>query len=305
MRECQIHHNSDKAIYTKGMDKIMADEMQQEELQQENETLDKKQLKAAKKLEKKKKKQKNADDLDGEEETVGGKILVFFVTIIIILIWLAIFAMLIKLDVGGFGSGVLAPVIKDVPYLNKILPDSAVEEVSTEDSQYAYTNLDDAINRIKELEIELADAQNSANSDADYIAELEEKAKELDTYKQNEAAFEQEKEKWYEDVVFSDDAPDISNYKEYYESIDAANAEVLYKQVVEQTLTDEQMDDYVKTYSNMKPKEAAAIFDTMTDNLQLVADILSNLDTQSRADILGKMNSDTAAKVTEIMEPSE
>lgn len=305
MRECQIHHNSDKAIYTKGMDKIMADEMQQEELQQENKTLDKKQLKAAKKLEKKKKKQKNADDLDGEEETVGGKILVFFVTIIIILIWLAIFAMLIKLDVGGFGSGVLAPVIKDVPYLNKILPDSAVEEVSTEDSQYAYTNLDDAINRIKELEIELADAQNSANSDADYIAELEEKAKELDTYKQNEAVFEQEKEKWYEDVVFSDDAPDISNYKEYYESIDAANAEVLYKQVVEQTLTDEQMDDYVKTYSNMKPKEAAAIFDTMTDNLQLVADILSNLDTQSRADILGKMNSDTAAKVTEIMEPSE
>ena len=283
------------------MDEIMAEQKQQEELQQENEVLDKKQLKAAKKLEKKKRKQKNPDDLDGDEETVGGKILVFFVTIIIILIWLAIFAMLIKLDVGGFGSGVLAPVIKDVPYLNKILPDSVTEEISTEDSQYAYTNLDDAINRIKELEIELADAQNSANSDADYIAQLEEKAKELDTYKQNEADFEKEKEKWYEDVVFSEDAPDISNYKEYYESIDAANAEVLYKQVVEQTLT----DDYVKTYSSMKPKEAAAIFDTMTDNLQLVADILSNMDTQSRGDILGKMNSDTAAKVTEIMEPSE
>ena len=243
------------------MDEIMAEQKQQEELQKENEVLDKKQLKAAKKLEKKKRKQKNPDDLDGDEETVGGKILVFFVTIIIILIWLAIFAMLIKLD--------------------------------------------DAINRIKELEIELADAQNSANSDADYITQLEEKAKELDTYKQNEADFEKEKEKWYEDVVFSEDAPDISNYKEYYESIDAANAEVLYKQVVEQTLTDEQMDDYVKTYSSMKPKEAAAIFDTMTDNLQLVADILSNMDTQSRGDILGKMNSDTAAKVTEIMEPSE
>lgn len=38
-----------------------------------------------------------------------------------------------------------------------------------------------------------ADAQNSANSDADYIAQLEEKAKELDTYKQNEADFEKEK----------------------------------------------------------------------------------------------------------------
>ena len=45
------------------------------------------------------------------------------------------------------------------------------------------------------------------------------------------------------------------------------------------------MDDYRKTYSSMKPKEAAAYFDTMTDNLQLV-DILSNMDTQSRGDIL-------------------
>jgi hypothetical protein len=117
------------------MDEIMAEQKQQEELQQENEVLDKKQLKAAKKLEKKKRKQKNPDDLDGDEETVGGKILVFFVTIIIILIWLAIFAMLIKLDVGGFGSGVLAPVIKDVPYLNKILPDSVTEEVSSMHTQ--------------------------------------------------------------------------------------------------------------------------------------------------------------------------
>ena len=55
----------------------------------------------------------------------------------------------------------------------------------------------------------------------------------------------------------------------------------------------------------MKPKEAAAIFATMTDNLNLVAQILENMDAQSRADILGKMNSDTAAKVTEIMNPSE
>ncbi len=31
------------------------------------------------------------------------------------------------------------------------------------------------------------------------------------------------------------------------------------------------MSDYVKAYSQMKPKQAAAIFDTMTDNLELVA----------------------------------
>ena len=68
---------------------------------------------------------------------------------------------------------------------------------------------------------------------------------------------------------------------------------------------DEQLQDYVKTYSSMKPKEAAAIFDSMTDNLLLVADILMQRVASARGDILGKMNSDTAAKVTEIMQPSE
>ena len=72
-----------------------------------------------------------------------------------------------------------------------------------------------------------------------------------------------------------------------------------------QTAEDEQLDDYIKTYSSMKPKEAAAIFDTMTDNLQLVADILDSMDAQSRANILGKMDAATAAKVTAIMEPVE
>jgi len=55
----------------------------------------------------------------------------------------------------------------------------------------------------------------------------------------------------------------------------------------------------------MKPQEAASIFDTMTDNLGLVADILMNMGTQQRADILGKMDATTAAKLTEIMEPSK
>ncbi len=264
----------------------------------------KKAEKERKKMEKKRRKNAGADDLENEEEsTVGGKIVTFFVTVIILLIWLAIVVLLIKWDVGGFGSGVLGPMIKNVPYLNRILPDSVFEELSTEEDGYGYNTIEEAVNRIKELEIELANAQNLSNEDAGHIAELEEKAAELERYKQDEAAFEAIKEKWYEEVVFSDEAPDINNYKEYYESIDPANAEILYKQVVEQSAYDETIQDYVKTYSAMKPKEAAAIFDTMTNDLQLVADILMNMDTQSRADILGKMTAETAAKVTKIMEP--
>ena len=268
---------------------------------------EKKAEKQRKKEEKKLAKQKKAeaDDFEMEEETAGGKVAVFFVTLIIIIVWLAILALLIKWDVGGFGSQVLAPVLKNVPYINKILPDSALEEISTEDSAYAFDSMDEAVAKIKELEIALAEAQSGNTENAEYITQLEAQAQELQKYKEEEAAFEQEKQSFYEDVVFSDVAPDIQEYQKYYESIDPANAEVLYKQVVEQTAADEKIDEYVKTYSSMKPKEAAAIFDTMTNNLKLVAEILENMDAQSRADILGKMTSDTAAKVTEIMKPSE
>ena len=276
---------------------------------EENEevVVDKKAEKQRKKEEKKlaKQKQAEADDFEMEEETAGGKVAVFFVTLIIIIVWLAILALLIKWDVGGFGSQVLAPVLKDVPYVNKILPDSALEEISTEDSAYAFDSMDEAVAKIKELEIALAEAQSGNTENAEYITQLEAQAQELQKYKEDEAAFEQEKQSFYEDVVFSDVAPDIEEYKKYYESIDPANAEVLYKQVVEQTAADEKIDEYVKTYSSMKPKEAAANIDTMTNNLKLVAEILENMDAQSRADILGKMDSNTAAKVTEIMKPSE
>lgn len=271
------------------------------------EVLDKKAAKAKAKMEKKtakaekKKKSGDADDLDTEEETTGSKIAVFFVTLIIIIIWLAIIALLIKWDVGGFGSTVLRPLLKDVPYINKILPDAPEDELSTEESPYS--SLDDAIQQIKSLELKLAEAQNAANENSDYITELEAQAEELQKYKQNEADFEAMREQFYEEVVFSDEAPDIQEYQKYYESIDPANAEILYKQVVEQRQDEEEIEDYVKTYSSMKPKEAAAIFDTMTSDLKLVARILKNMDAQSRADILGKMNSDIAAKVTEIMEP--
>ena len=277
---------------------------------EEKEAIDKKAArkdeKARRKAEKKQMRAElaGADDLDGDEGS-GSKIAVFFVSLIIVIVWLAIIALLIKWDVGGFGSEVLAPVLKDVPYLNRILPDDAVEELSTEDSEYAYSSMADAVERIKELEVQLAEAQNSSNENADYIAQLEAQSEELQRYREEEAEFEAEKQSFYEDVVFSDVAPDIEEYQQYYESIDPANAEVLYQQVVSQTLQEEEITDYVNTYSSMKPKEAAAIFDTMTDNLELVAEILEGMDAESRGAILGQMNTDTAARVTEIMEPSE
>lgn len=252
----------------------------------------------------KKEAKKNGMADEFEEESGGGKAAVVFVTLMIIVIWIAILAVLIHFDVGGFGSTVMQPILKDVPYVNKILPKTEEEETKTkEDSKYPYKTVDEAVAYIKELEKELADAKESNSENDAYVADLEAQAAQWKEYKENEQKFEEEKAKFYKEVVFSDQAPDINEYKEYYESIDPQNAENLYKQVIEQQEKDDDMSDYVKAYSQMKPKQAAAIFDTMTDNLELVAKILSAMKADARGDILGNMNTDTAAKVTKLMEP--
>ena len=276
--------------------------------------MDKKSAKMAEKARRKKEKRnrklakkeakKNGTTDEFEEESGGGKAAVVFVTLMIIVIWIAILAVLIHFDVGGFGSTVMQPILKDVPYVNKILPKTEEEETKTkEDSKYPYKTVDEAVAYIKELEKELADAKESNSENDAYVADLEAQAAQWKEYKDNEQKFEEEKAKFYKEVVFSDQAPDINEYKKYYESIDPQNAENLYKQVVEQQEKDDDMSDYVKAYSQMKPKQAAAIFDTMTDNLELVAKILSAMKADARGDILGNMKTDTAAKVTKLMEP--
>lgn len=286
--------------------------MAEEENLEESVGMDKKAAKKAAKARKKEEKRnrklakkeakKNGTDLEEDEETGGGKVAVVLVTVLIIIIWLAILAVLIRFDVGGFGSTVMQPILKDVPYLNRILPETESEE-KPEDSKYPYKTLDEAIAYIKELEKELADAKESDSKNDAYVADLEAQVAQWKEYKENEAEYEEEKAKFYQEVVFSDNAPDINEYKEYYESINPENAEILYRQVVEQQQEDAEIEDYVKAYSEMKPKEAAEIFNTMTDDLQLVAKILKAMKADSRGDILGNMNKDTAARVTKLMEP--
>ena len=89
----------------------------------------------------------------------------------------------------------------------------------------------------------------------------------------------------------------------YYESMDPATAEALYKQVIIRQQEDELIKNYAQAYSEMKPKEAAEIFEKMTDNLELVAKILWQMDPDARGKILGVMDEEVAAKLTKIMDP--
>lgn len=240
-------------------------------------------------------------DIDDDDE--GFSPSVFFIVVLIVLIWLAILALLVKLDIGGFGSGVLYPILKDVPVINRILPDV----VDTEEYVGEFDNLPDALAEIERLNAvvaELKEAQDAVDEeDSDEVKALKEEIARLRTFEDSQIEFDKLKTEFYEEVVFAENAPTIDQYKAFYESIDPDNAEYLYKQVVRQLEVDSEMKEYVQAYTDMKPKQAAAIFEMMGDNIDLVAKILGQMEPSGRAKILGVMDPEMASKITKIMDP--
>ena len=255
------------------------------------------------KKDKKKVKEKDIEILDDDfgGGTKGGGFSTVVVTMAIILIWLAVFAILIKMDVGHFGSRVLYPAFKDVPVVKYILPE--VQETSEENSGYGYATLAEAVEEIKRLQAQVDEYKDASTADNEVVEELSAEIERLKKFEQNQVEFESEKQRFYEEVVFSDNAPDVTEYQKYYESIEPETAAELYKQVVEQTTTDEKVKEYAKAYGEMKPAQAAKIFESMTDDLELAASILNNIDATQRGKILGAMDSEVAAMLTKVMEP--
>ena len=269
---------------------------------------EKKKLKEERKQQKKEAKQKAKElasqeaELDDDESRPVSTVLI---TLIIVLVWLGILALLIKLDVGGFGSDVLRPLMKDIPVVSMILPEEKMTGAGTteEEDYYGYSSLKEAVEQIKVLEEQLAQAQTAGTTYTEDIESLKAEIDRLKTFEDNQVEFERIKNEFYEEVIYAENGPGAEEYKKYYESMDPTTAEYLYKQVVVQLEESKEVTDYANAYSEMKPKEAAAIFEAMTDNLDLAARILAVMDTQNRGKILGAMDPVVASKITKIMEP--
>lgn len=244
------------------------------------------------------------DDSDLEEEEEGGKKknkkMTLIIAILIVLIWIAIFCLLVKLDVGGFGSSVLKPVLKDVPILNLILPPD-------NDPIYlngtTYKTLEEAVAKINQLEDEIVIYKQKQSENMDKITSLTAENERLKVYESNQLAFEKLRKKFDEEVVYSDNAPDINTYREWYEQMYPENAAELYRQVVEQLKMEQVIQDLAKYYSSVEPDSAAKVFEEMTGDLEKVAHILSCMKPAQAGAILAAMDSTLAAKLTLLIYP--
>ncbi len=240
------------------------------------------------------------DDNIIEREKGGNRIVSILIALVIIIIWLVVFACLIKFDVGGIGSSVLYPALKDVPVVNRILPTPSEEEQARE-GNYQYTTLKAANARIRELENQLAAQNDTSTANSDYITDLEAQVQRLQRYADSEEAFNKRVQAFDENVVFNDKAPDLEEYRSYYEEISPENAEKIYRQVLNALQYSENVKATATTYSNMDPAAAAQALSEMPEDLDLICDILSNMSEKNAAAILQEMDSVFAAQITKKM----
>jgi flagellar motility protein MotE (MotC chaperone) len=252
-----------------------------------------------------------AEFMDSETEKEGGSGFVTALTVIIIVvIWLVIFGILIKTDFMGFGSSVLAPVLRDVPVINKILPDSATEDDGTATSATGinddqYETLEEANAQINKLQDELIEKTEKVETDKETIASLKKEVAKLKKYKDAFDEFDALKKEFDEEVVFGENALSYEEYMKYYEQIEPENAEEIYRQCVEQQQGDAKIQAQAKIYSEMEASNAAAILENMTGDLELVCQILSNMKEDQASAILAAMDTNFASKITKKMSVME
>lgn len=214
----------------------------------------------------KKEMQEELDELRGN--TAKGKAVCVLVFFVLIGLLLGTFVGMVKLDIGGVASDVLAPVIADVPVLRSILPAEMQKKNTSELA--AEQKQQEAAAAAEQAAEEEAAAEEAAEEEA---AAEEQAAEEAKAEAEAERAAEEE----------------------------AAEAEAEAEEAAAEEA--KALQDYVDTYSAMKPKDAAKVFDSMMpDQEDLIVRILENLTSNQRAAILSKMGVANAAILTEKMQ---
>ncbi|MCR5772254.1 MAG: hypothetical protein K6G87_13615 [Butyrivibrio sp.] len=223
----------------------------------------------------------------------------FLLILLIILVWLLLMAIMIKFNIFGLGD-TLTPALKDIPYIQNLLPGATVKTES--ESEEVTETVSDNSEYVASLERELSEqlARNASLSAT--IDVLNAEVERLEPFEAEQAELQQEKEQFYNDIIYNDNAPDASAYASYYAMIDPEEAAKIYEEVAANEVSDEEVEVYAATFSAMKPKEAAEIFNNMS-NITLVARILKQMGSDDRGKIMAKLDTDVAEKVTELLEP--
>lgn len=235
-------------------------------------------------------------DKGDSKKKAKGKLTSLLILFLILFVWILILAILVKINVGGFGTN-LRPLIKDIPIINKILPEVSDEELAYE-NDYPYKTIEEAMAKIEELEEVNENLELKNEEYKNKNSKMHEELEELADLRKDREDFNQRVLDFDKKVVTGDKAPDITEYIKYYKSINPDNAEIIYRQVIHKEEASQEIKKNADIYSNMDPKAAARIFETLSTDTDLLILILSNMKSSDVSAILSEMKPDLAGALT-------
>ena len=251
---------------------------------------DKKTIKERKKKEKRDKKDKNKKETGGKKKPIA-KIIVFSAVAVIFVGLVAV----VGFDALGLRTKYLNGFLQNIPIVKNIVPAE-----NTVEGEYAGWTQEELVNEIAFLKTEIESNEEAIevlNQKSDiYVKEISR----LEGFEQQQLDFKARQEE-FDRMIASNDR---NAYAKFYSSINPENAEVLYREAVLENRDTKKLNEYVSTFRDMSESESALILEELIGtDMDLVVLIVSNLESEFRASILGKMAPANAASITKMMLP--
>lgn len=246
-------------------------------------------------------KNKNEEkNTEKKEKQGGGFFATLVILLIILIIWAGILALILKFDVGGLGER-FRPMLEDIPVAKYVLPELTDEEIAYK-NQYPFKNLEEAMQYIKKLE---ADADKYKEENDDYAQRLAEYQAEIETLQHYEDEYEkflELKERLDRDIVYNDKAPKGDQYVTWYENLYPENAAQIYAELKAEQMADQVVQEIATTLTKMTVKNAAAVLEQYTSDIDFIVDIFGYMKPAIVSQILDQMTKDDALFASRVVD---
>ncbi|PKM49842.1 MAG: hypothetical protein CVV02_13955 [Firmicutes bacterium HGW-Firmicutes-7] len=233
-----------------------------------------------------------------DQDKGSGKVFMLFIVLFVLI---GAFILLVKLDVGGIGTNVLGPKLKDVPVLNLMLPKMENPDTSHDSTSYNFETIDQAVERLRATEILLKEKEKEAEKLNETINLNKIEIERLKVFESEQVQFKNDKDEF--DLLVSKNVGS-DDYIAYVEKAYPENALTIYESLVKVKQFNEEVAEIAIMYQEMKPKNAAAILEeTISKNIDMAAQILLQLEPSQAGAILAAMDSTVADKISRYMYP--
>jgi flagellar motility protein MotE (MotC chaperone) len=242
---------------------------------------------------------------------VHSLIVVITALLVVAVVTLGVFYFTVKNNINGMAD-ILLPQIIDHPILRLALPEELIpgEPEDPDNPKYLtekqlLKKYDEYRTKVKELNESLANAnatieqmKNEAQSAVDESALLKQNEELLKKIAEEQAKVDADKKALSELIARGD----MQGFKDYFQKVDKATAEAIYKEILAQDAKKASNSDIAKQFSEMEPENAALVLTELfgTDKETLL-NIFEGLKAAAAALILEQMDTKTAAEITKLL----